>query len=165
MNEKGINGYISAEIVPSGFVYFITDGDVIKIGYSICPRDRLRGLQTSNHKGLWIIDFAPGTTGDEGRLHRRFSETRLSGEWFQSSPELLALISDFCCARTKTEAVRRDLATWASNKGVPLNRLIRLIDGCLKSLAHDPDQPRLRQTVIMSIGDLRRAADGLRSAA
>lgn len=147
------------------FVYFITDGTAIKIGYSAFPKDRLRTLQSAHHAALWIIDYAPGTMGDEARLHEKFADIRLGGEWFQSAPELLAFIPKFCCARKKIEAVRNELAAWARDKSVQLNRLVRILDGGLRSLADDPDQPQLRRTVVMTIEDLRRAAAGIRSAA
>lgn len=164
MNGTRTLGHISAETVPPGYVYFITDGEAVKIGYSRSPRDRLNALQTAHHKGLWIIGHAPGGMWDEDRLHKRFAETRLSGEWFESTPELMAFIPEFCCARTKTEAVRRELNAWASDKGVRLNRLIGMLDKMLRSLAQDHEQPGLRRSLVIWIKDLGVAAAALRRA-
>jgi Meiotically Up-regulated Gene 113 (MUG113) protein len=70
------------------YVYFITDGEYIKIGISNNVKSRLSGLQTSNPKKLSLLSSieCPDSTyaGElERTLHERFSESRASGEWFK----------------------------------------------------------------------------------
>jgi hypothetical protein len=73
--------------------YFIADKSrgVIKIGKSDTPHARLRTLQTANAERLTlelILTEMSLKDWQEDRLHSRFNEYRLSGEWFQYSPEL-----------------------------------------------------------------------------
>lgn len=80
------------------FVYFITDGDSIKIGYS--ARDiahRIMELQTGNPrplKLLGIIPCAPQTAFDkEQELHKKFAQHQKIGggiEWFEDVPHIHA---------------------------------------------------------------------------
>ena len=71
-----------------GFVYFISCGDHIKIGFSTRPLDRLRALQTSHPDALEIVGTMRGTRALETKLHKRFADTRERGEWFQTSGAL-----------------------------------------------------------------------------
>lgn len=77
----------------TGRVYFITDGELIKIGYSGAPEARLNDLQTHSGRELEILKTIPGTYEDEKRLHTQFGHLRVRGEWFQSDPELLDFIA------------------------------------------------------------------------
>jgi hypothetical protein len=76
-----------------GHVYFIqaVSGEgPIKIGYtSRSPKSRLASLQTGNAAKLTIIGAHPGNQGHESRLHTRFAEFRLHGEWFRPAPPVL----------------------------------------------------------------------------
>lgn len=75
-----------------GDVYFISDGESIKIGYSGSALLRLDALQSSSSKRLTLLGTITGTMEDEKRLHRKFDAIRLHGEWFRATPELLAFI-------------------------------------------------------------------------
>lgn len=66
-----------------GFVYFITDGDGVKIGYSHDPRGRLNQLQNGCSRSLKLLGNFPGTLDDEEDLQRHFREARIHGEWFK----------------------------------------------------------------------------------
>lgn len=77
--------------VPS-HVYFITDGEAIKIGKANNPRARLSSLQTSHHKPLYIIAAIPGDEMLERQLHRTFGEFRIRGEWFKDCAEIRAFV-------------------------------------------------------------------------
>lgn len=70
------------------FVYFITDGEAIKIGKANNPKSRLSGLQTSHHKPLRIIHLTPGGEAFERELHFKFSHLRIRGEWFRDHKDL-----------------------------------------------------------------------------
>lgn len=71
-----------------GDVYFITDGEAIKIGYSGSAGVRLKALQSSHPKPLRILHTIPGSMDDERRLHRQFEHLRIHGEWFRPEQDL-----------------------------------------------------------------------------
>jgi hypothetical protein len=75
----------------SGYVYFITTAEAerVKIGFTgNSPQTRLRELQTGSPQELCIIAVEPGSIDYERRLHARFSEHRLHGEWFAVGDEI-----------------------------------------------------------------------------
>jgi hypothetical protein len=76
------------------FVYFISDGEFVKIGYSADWRARLKALQTSNPRELCAAAVIAGTIADERALHRRFASDRLraDNEWFRFSDEIRTFI-------------------------------------------------------------------------
>ena len=81
-------------------VYFITDGEKVKIGQSRNPQKRLARLQTAQHKQLSIALSI--TSGDhehdkslERYYHDRFSQFRDGGEWFNVVGELADFIKQF----------------------------------------------------------------------
>lgn len=73
-------------------IYFIQDTRTraIKIGTSHNPVARLKALQTAHPSQLVLLAVMDGGAVEEHALHREF--TRLQGEWFQSTPELLSFI-------------------------------------------------------------------------
>lgn len=77
-------------------IYVISDGVACKIGYtSGDPAERLKNLQTGNPNSLSLITSFPGDRCEEMRLHRKFADKRLSGEWFALSPVDLAQLRPF----------------------------------------------------------------------
>ncbi len=69
-------------------VYAITDGYSIKLGRSNGhPRVRLASLQTGNPDHLTLVAYTSGLT--ERQLHRRYHRSRLRGEWFKITRDLL----------------------------------------------------------------------------
>lgn len=70
-------------------VYFITDGEFVKIGWTNRPaRARLNDFQVGNVRRLRLLGTVYGNKSDEKFLHSRFSGSRVRGEWFEQSPEL-----------------------------------------------------------------------------
>ena len=56
-----------------GYVYFITNGDNIKIGYTKnSVQKRLKQLNTGSDKQLYILGYMKGTMADEENLHSKF---------------------------------------------------------------------------------------------
>lgn len=76
----------------ASYVYFITDGEAIKIGKANNPKSRLSGLQTSHHKPLRILMTIPGDEEVERGLHSIFGEFRIRGEWFKDCKDIRAFI-------------------------------------------------------------------------
>jgi len=68
-------------------IYFITDGQYIKIGKSKNPIKRLKNLQTSNAKTLRFIYIFNVKDSYEKRLHKLFKnyQTNSCNEWFDLS--------------------------------------------------------------------------------
>ncbi|MEZ2132531.1 MULTISPECIES: GIY-YIG nuclease family protein [unclassified Sinorhizobium] len=83
-NDNGVGSY----------VYFITDGEAIKIGKANNPKSRLSGLQTSHHKPLRILALIPGSEETERALHWKFERHRIRGEWFKDCKEIREFIKD-----------------------------------------------------------------------
>ena len=76
-------------------IYFIQDSRThdIKIGYTSGEaKDRLSQLQTGNPGILKLLAVISGEQADEANLHRIFGESRIAGEWFKPTTELLKYI-------------------------------------------------------------------------
>ncbi len=89
MNER--------ERLETAGVYFITDGDHIKIGRSNNLKNRIASLQTANPKPLKVLGVKRGAeTTVERELHERFSAMRGNGEWFEDWAEIREYIESNC---------------------------------------------------------------------
>jgi hypothetical protein len=84
------------------FVYFVLneDSNAIKIGRARDLAKRMKALQTSSPALLKLMKAIQVEGSEEAQelersLHKKFSETRLSGEWFQAEEELLKYINSF----------------------------------------------------------------------
>ena len=69
------------------WVYFICDGEYVKIGVAKNIESRVKQLQTGNAKKLFVKCKIPCKTSVaayflENELHHLFSEYQLQGEWF-----------------------------------------------------------------------------------
>ena len=71
-----------------GFVYFMSDGEAIKIGKANDIKARLSGLQTSTHRPISVLGAVAGGYRKERLLHRMFADRRLRGEWFEDCAEI-----------------------------------------------------------------------------
>jgi hypothetical protein len=80
------------------YIYFISSDDVpdypIKIGYARDPEMRLLELQVGNPYTLKILGHIEGTCRHEYWLHHEFAKSRLQGEWFSRTPELMKRIEE-----------------------------------------------------------------------
>lgn len=75
-------------------VYFITDGEFIKIGKSENPIERMRTMQTGNARELKMLAIYQCYDEElEGYIHKRFSHDRVRGEWFRPSKELFSFMN------------------------------------------------------------------------
>lgn len=75
-------------------LYFILNPamGIIKIGITDDLPARKKALECACGVMLDVLRFVPGAQCNEKGLHLAFSETRLCGEWFAPSEELLGLI-------------------------------------------------------------------------
>lgn len=78
-----------------GHIYFITDQQRIKIGFSNNPIRRLREMQTGHPLELKLIGSIPGCEYEEFVIHHRFNHLRLKGEWFTIDDDLMDFIEQF----------------------------------------------------------------------
>jgi hypothetical protein len=75
-------------------IYFIRAANgAIKIGYSVNPVARLATMQTGSPVHLELVAVVTGTQRDEKALHAQFAEHRISGEWFEPAPALIAMVN------------------------------------------------------------------------
>lgn len=91
-----LNAFLNYPLFHSlkGKVYFVqsVSGGPIKIGCAVDPLSRLETLQTSYPGPLRLLAVTDGGYRLERQLHEQFSQYRIHGEWFLSSPELLEYI-------------------------------------------------------------------------
>jgi hypothetical protein len=75
-------------------VYFIGDGEYIKIGYSQNVYKRLCSLQTTNPRELKILGIIPGDYFTERHHHKKFGHLRKHKkcEWFKKDDDILNYI-------------------------------------------------------------------------
>lgn len=75
-------------------VYFVqsVNGGPIKIGCALDPASRLETLQTSYPEPLKLLAVTDGGFELERKLHEKFSDHRVHGEWFLPAPELVEYI-------------------------------------------------------------------------
>jgi hypothetical protein len=76
----------------TGFVYAISNGTHLKIGWSARHPElsRLRDLQVASAQELDIVGAFIGTQRDERSAQRRFGPHRIRGEWFVDVPQIRA---------------------------------------------------------------------------
>lgn len=90
--DSATAGRRSDDLRQAGLVYFVREGHdgPIKIGYALEPIQRLKSLQIGNPRLLVLVGYFPGDVAMERRLHARFADWRLNGEWF--SPDAPGLV-------------------------------------------------------------------------
>lgn len=78
-------------------VYFISDGEFVKIGYTTADdaEQRLKSLQTGNPKKLKLLKSVPGDSQTERKCHQSLARYRVSGEWFQLCNPVKKFIKSF----------------------------------------------------------------------
>jgi hypothetical protein len=75
-----------------------SDG-AIKIGWTSDTERRLRELRRDERSPIALLAAMPGDKPDELALQARFESTRLEGEWFSPSEELLAFVDGLSVQR------------------------------------------------------------------
>jgi Meiotically Up-regulated Gene 113 (MUG113) protein len=74
------------------YIYFISNGELVKIGRAIDVLKRLQSMQTSSAEPLTVLATFIGNVELEHLIHRRFASDRLKGEWFNATPDLMRFI-------------------------------------------------------------------------
>lgn len=88
------------------FMYFISDGEFVKIGRSKNIQQRLHGLQSSNPRNLELIgchypEDSMSSKKHEKYWHETFAPYKVRGEWFNLPEEAVEYIQESLCP-TKT---------------------------------------------------------------
>lgn len=73
-------------------VYFIKQGDYVKIGFTNRFKTRLNQLQVSSPIKLEVLAIIDGDKTDEQKLHEQFKHIASNGEWFMQCDELKSFI-------------------------------------------------------------------------
>ena len=76
-------------------VYFIRSkqSGLIKIGTSRWPRRRFQEIKLATGQDVDLLGTIPGSRDVEAELHEKFASTRVTGEWFSESDELMNYIN------------------------------------------------------------------------
>jgi len=90
---------LPAKIEMPSNVYFMSDGEAIKIGFSGAPLLRIKDVRKDRGRDLTLLAQIDGGREKEAALHRRFAHLRISGEWFRSAPELIEFINEIAAQR------------------------------------------------------------------
>jgi T5orf172 domain len=93
-------------------VYFIQSDDdgPIKIGYvsrASAFEARLRDLQVGSPFPLSVMRTVPGNRRTEAAMHIRFGASRVSGEWFLPSDDLLKFLRPSVETRGESKALNK----------------------------------------------------------
>lgn len=73
-----------------GYVYFARAEDgLVKIGFTRDIVMRLVGLNSAGHGRVTLLGIVSGPMSLEGHYHRRYSRSRITGEWFKATPAIL----------------------------------------------------------------------------
>ena len=73
-------------------VYFIKQGEYVKIGFTNRFKARLNQLQVSSPIKLEVLGIIDGDKSDEERFHQKFKHIASTGEWFMHCDELKSYI-------------------------------------------------------------------------
>lgn len=76
-----------------GFVYFVSDGTFIKIGWASNWRRRMIGIQVTNPHPLKVLAVLKGSTLRERALHRKFAKHHTRGEWYRHHTEIVEYVA------------------------------------------------------------------------
>jgi hypothetical protein len=80
---------------PAGHIVYFVGGEIgpVKIGFTQQPiKERLKCIQNGSPVKLRVLATLAARRQKEGWYHRLFAASRLHGEWFERTPELLAEI-------------------------------------------------------------------------
>lgn len=73
-------------------IYFIKQGDYVKIGFTNRFKTRLTQLQVSSPIKLEVLAIIDGDKNDEQKFHNQFKHIASNGEWFIHCDELKSFI-------------------------------------------------------------------------
>jgi hypothetical protein len=98
-------------------VYFVQGVETkrIKIGFTEGSIDfRIKALQCGSAERLELLASYHAPRAEEGRLHKRFADAAISGEWFEPTVELSAFIGSLRQTKSANGGQRQTLSEFGS---------------------------------------------------
>lgn len=127
----------------SGFIYAIESGGLIKLGYSKNPEKRLNKIASDTPFPCELLGQWPGTVADELDVHDKFAEERARGEWFRTTPRLLAFIAENAVVvgvtpsrRTTVQPGDSPLTAWRKRAGLTQQDMADRLGICVSQANH-----------------------------
>jgi hypothetical protein len=77
----------------SGWVYFLEDGQAIKVGYTSNLGRRINGLTGNASREIRLIGSVKGDRAVERAIHAELSAHHIKGEWFADNPAVRAVVA------------------------------------------------------------------------
>ena len=74
------------------FVYFAKSGDMVKVGCTVDPEQRLAQIGEWIPFEIELIAITPGTFQLEADLHAYFADSWSHLEWFRITPKIMAVV-------------------------------------------------------------------------
>lgn len=97
----------------AGHIYFITDGEAVKIGFSQDVIRRMGNMQTENARDLKLLTSIQGSIDDEIAIQRRFRHLHIRGDWFRLEGDLIEFIgtlpAGYTVCKRHSRRQRRDI--------------------------------------------------------
>lgn len=102
------------------YIYFVSDGEAVKIGRTSNLIDRMRNMQVGHRTPLSLLAAGHGPRMLEKEIHRRFRHLRLDREWFSMGEDLKKFIERIAQGYDLTlEVGDLSLATCPEPKNAP----------------------------------------------
>lgn len=131
----------------SGFVYFVSDGGLVKIGFSAAPAHRIKSIKGLKGAGpLELLGQARGTMAHERLFHALFWEQWIDGEWFEPNVAMCEAIKQaqagMCAELILLDHVGRRRAPFKPPRFGPANRsqydeeVIEYVHGSTSTFVH-----------------------------
>jgi len=76
------------------FLYFIGSENLVKIGSSVNPQNRIKELEIGNPQKMYLIAAFANMGNIESEMHKKFDHLRVRGEWFRYTDEIHAIIRE-----------------------------------------------------------------------
>lgn len=142
-----------------GWIYFVSDGTAIKIGWSPKPAERCKSLATGNPRPLVVLAQIPGTLRDEKLLQRLLKPYQVRSEWFHARKPVLALVDWAKRHGDQPDALDERVALL--DKLHERKAEIREIETKVGSVANDlhADYRMVKQAIRAHLAELERAVD------
>ena len=112
MFDESCEAYPERSRYKWGCVYFVSCGNMIKIGESSNLYNRLRNLRNSNPREIKLLAKIDTPSKEaardlESKIHAEFDEIRVHNEWFKKTRELTSFVKEAKRFGDKLEADRR----------------------------------------------------------
>lgn len=91
----------------TAYIYAITCGDFVKIGYSANPKSRLTKINSDNIFQCRLVGFYEGDREEERAVHLYLREHRYLKEWYRIEGLAKAWLGDLALLESDAEPIKR----------------------------------------------------------